>query len=485
MSNARWQAAGKVRFIVTRPSELLALAAFAFAAIALLTWWAGRDPWGLASNVFDALLIGTMTAVAIDGYLVRGRATRVRATVTEVERALDEALESALTTVDRLLSGIVERPLEDPLWRNPCDLTEYGVRERLSHPLHGLRERQLDASALVGVAFESDRRQLPVREAEEALVTAYASARDALEDLKARESAHRQPWADLLLQEEQAKSPEVVQSRLDAQAAVDTLAAQGRAFARALRRQVNSTKRVLTDQDPVGFHTPRTVPRWLRQAAYVLTAAWSLVLLWSAMGSDWPGPDDFWDDNRTNIVASVSVAFVASLLALLARIRRRVEILCRALPWYNNVVLPVHMHCLSFVRSPDLEAATAELAGLADSLDEAVVAIQAQNPSAELAFWTRVAIRRMRAVATAAPPITTPEAALEAFLASSHPPDEPDLLADMEQLRERHLIEAREWAATFGPAPKRDYFDLHRVLQQVDRAARDACCIARPGSDIP
>lgn len=155
--------------------------------------------------------------------------------------------------------------------------------------------------------------------------------------------------------------------------------------------------------------------------------------------------------------------------------------LFRTLPWYSDVIVPISLFCVSMPNADDPVAATKELAGMADRLEEAVVAIQVQNPSAELAYWTRVTLRRLRAMATADPPITSSEQVADAFFARVKSPEHPDLIAQNQELRRRHLEDATQFTDHFGPAPTPAFFDLHRVMDRLGESARAACCVAEPG----
>lgn len=426
--------------------------------------YAGYVRWNLSwlGSIAATVIIASVTTVVIDRLIVRYRRIRLLGTLESGRRRLEESCEELIEAVHNIHDQVDQAFPKPPYWIAGGVYTAAGVDDSWSLWVERLSDAVNAWSALTGYGLRSAQINA-VNNSLANLRDTYTEALDMFEQLAAHMKSKKTPFHlfgdqsspaqpdKAILKAAEAAASRVASTSDKAVAAIEVLktaAAEDDLQARAARRH------------------PFRLPQWLQFATTAAAASWILVLV-AAQVFPAAFPRGFVEDNLLNIAASTAIALFAGALTIALVQGKRIAVGKNALPPYLALSIVCDNLILEAQPSdqPDIRRTLAEKA---DVIADLAAAIQNESPSAELAFWTRIATDKMRRLAAVEAPLFISEAdADEKFATLFRPTNDPDLDADTQAV----IARQRAGASTQPSAPVPELLNLFQALNELTKAA--------------
>lgn len=408
MVGSAWPAAGAIGMLLCSAALL----------------YGGYAWWGLSwlGSIAATVIVASVTTVIIDRLIVRSQRARLTTALESGQRQLETSCDNLIEEVNYAGEQVSEQYPKPPSWIPAIGFTSAGLDDSWRFSLGQLDGAVNAWTVLTGYGLRS----LHLNAINDKLANLRDAYTEAMDDydrlaehmrsrtrlsfsLFAEESPQPQPDEDLVRAADMAVR-KVTNVAREARAAIEDLktgTAQDDLRARAARRR------------------PMRLPRWLQLGTVMLAVAWAAVLVCAKLIPA-AFPAGFLEDNLLDLTASAAIALFAGALTVTLVYRRRMTVAKNALPYYSLLV----DLCLEITAQatppghPDLRRT---LAKTADYMADLSSAIQNENPSAELTFWTRIVTDAMRRLGAAETPLFISRADADARFASlSRPSQVPD-----------------------------------------------------------
>lgn len=452
-----------VRSLTSARSAALALGLLLCSAALL---YVGYVRWNLSwlGSIAATVIIASVTTVVIDRVIVHYRRVRLITTLESGGRRLEVSCNDLIKAVNDIREEVDQAYPEPPHWIVGSGYTSAGVDDSWRFWLEKLNDSVNAWTMLTGYGFRSAQinaindHLASLRDAHTEALDTFVRLAANIESKKATfelfaDPTPPQPDEDIV-EAAQAAVGEVTGATRDAVAAIEVLknaAADDDLQARVARRH------------------PFRLPRWMQFATVLIAVAWIGVLVYAQLVPA-AFPHGFVEDNLADLAASSAIALFAGALTITLVQGRRVIVGKNALPPF----FVLHNICTGIIAGaippgqPDLRRRLAEAA---DYVADLSASIQNESPSAELAFWTRIATDNMRRLAALETPFFISNAdAVDKFATLFRPTGNPDLDGDTQAL----IAQRKSEASTQPTAPIHQLVNVLSDLYEFTEAAHAA-----------